>query len=158
MQQLLKNALATFLIVLLTPIVLFAQQPTSDWSVIEKLKPGAKIIVLTRNGREYVGEKRQSTDDTVFMETRFTVQGTRTISLSRDEIGEVRKRKTRWVFPLIGAAIGVGIGLGFGANVDRRGGDDPGLGKLLFAPLGGLIGFAGGSFVPRKSKTIYTAP
>ena len=153
----LKELFAIVLVGLM-PSLSFAQKPASDWNTLESLKPGAGIIVLTKNGREFQGEKRQSTEDTLFMTSKSSVQGRRTISLSRDEIGEVRKKKSRWLFPLIGMAVGIGVGLGIGQNYDRRGGDDPGLGKLVMAPLGGMIGFAGGAFVPRKARTIYVAP
>lgn len=153
-----RKLCAIVLVGLLLPIASIAQQPTRDWSTIEALKPGTKVIVLTKNGREFEGEKRQSTDDTLFMNTRFPVQGSRTISLTRDEVAEVRKKKSRWVFPVIGAAIGIGIGLGIGQSYDRRGGDDPGSGKLILGPLGGLIGMVGGSLIPRKSQKIYIAP
>lgn len=153
-----KKVFAITLTLVLNPLALLAQNPSSSWSTIETLKPNTKVIVITRNGREFEGEKRQSTDDTLFMATNTRIQGPLTISLSRNEIGEVRQKKNRWIFPVIGAAIGFGVGLGIGQSYDRRGGDDPGLGKLLLGPLGALMGFAGGSFVPRKPKTIYIAP
>src|ERR1051325_1484908 len=99
-----KTFIVVAILILFAPAILFAQQPSHDWSSIENTKPGTNIIVLTKNGREFAGTKRQSTDDTLFMETRFPVQGTRTISLSRNEIGEVKKKKSRWVFGLIGSA------------------------------------------------------
>ena len=153
-----KKLFAVTLALWLMPLTLLAQKPSTDWNTIETLKPGAKLIVLTKNGREFEGEKRQSTDDTLFMATASRIRGPRTIDLRRDEIGEVRKKKRRWVFPLVGAAIGLGVGLGIGQSYDRRGGDDPGLGKLLLGPLGALMGLAGGSFVPQNPKTIYVAP
>jgi hypothetical protein len=149
-------AVAVFL--LSAPSVLLAQQPSKDWSTIESTKLGTDIIVLTKNGREFEGAKRQSTNDTLFMETRFPVQGMRTISLSRDEIGEVKKKKSRWILSLVGSAIGAGVGLAIGQHYDRPGTDDPGLGKLLFGPMGAGIGFLVGSRIPRSPKTIYSAP
>lgn len=151
--------LAVVLGVLLMPNLLFAQKQ-SDWSVIEKLKVGTQIIVITKNGREFVGEKRQATDDTLFMETNFMVQGTRTISLTRAEIGEVQKRESRRYSPLIGAAIGIGLGIAIGATQDHPYSDDPGLGKLVGGVMGGAIGFGAGATVQKlsKSKMIYFAP
>lgn len=154
----LKKPLSIALVLLLTPSVLFAQKILSDWGNLERLKPGTKIIVTTKNGREFAGQKRQSTDDTLFMETRFPVQGSRTISLSRNEIAEVRKTKSRWLLPLVGTAIGVGVGIAIGSTADHPYTDDPNLGKMLGGGLGGLIGFGTGSIVPRKAKTIYVAP
>jgi hypothetical protein len=156
----LKRPLAIALVLLFTPSMLLAQKSLSDWSVIEKLKPGTQIIVTTKNGREFMGEKRQSTDDTLFMETSSAVQGLLTISLSRDEIAEVRKRKSRAFFPLIAAAIGIGVGAAIGSTADHPYSDDPGLGKLVGGVMGGAIGLGAGSFFGRtiKSKRIYVAP
>src|SRR5256714_15086389 len=102
-----NKLLSIVLVLLMSSTTLFAQQALSNWSNVENLKPGTKIVVRTRNGREFVGTKRQSTDDTLFMEARFPVQGARTISLSKDEIAAVDKRESRWLFPIIGAAIGI---------------------------------------------------
>jgi hypothetical protein len=164
----LNKPLAVLLVLSLTPGLLFAQQNLSDWSNVEKLKPGTRIIVSTRKGIEFAGVKRQSTDDTLFMEVGLPVDGTRTISLPREEIAEVRKRKSpdlKW--SLIGAVVGVGLGVAIGSTADHPGSDDPGLGKLIGGALGGLIGLAVGVAVPReasrraaprKGKKIYVAP
>jgi hypothetical protein len=153
-----KKLLSSILVLMLSPGALFAQKALSDWGNVEKLKPGTKIIVTTKNGREFAGEKRQSTDDTLFMETRFPVQGTRTFSLTKDEIAEVRKIKSRWLLPLVGAAVGIGVGIAIGSTADHPYTDDPNLGKMLGGGLGGLIGFGTGSMIHRKAKTIYVTP
>lgn len=156
-----KRSLAILLVLILTPGFLFAQQSLSDWGNVEKLKPGTKIIVGTRKGFEFIGVKRQSSDDTLFMEVALPGEGTRVIGVPRDEIAEVGKGKSRGiVMPLIGAAIGVAAGVAIGATADHPGSDDPGLGKLIGGALGGLIGFAAGGAIPakRKTKQIYVAP
>jgi hypothetical protein len=116
--------------------------------------------VTTKKMREFAGEKRQSTDDTLFMEIGLPVNGTRVISLSREEIAEVRKGKSRWVLPLLGAAIGVAAGVAIGSTADHPGSDDPGLGKLLGGGLGGLIGGGTGSVIAKSQrwKKVYIAP
>jgi len=156
----LKKLPAIFLVLLLTPVFLFAQKSLSDWGNVEKLKPGAKIVVTTKKGREFIGEKRRSTDDTLFMEIGLPVNGTRVIGLSREEIGEVRKGKLRWMFPIIGAAIGVAAGVAIGSTADHPGTDDPGLGKLVGGGLGGLIGGGTGSVIAKTKrwKKVYVAP
>lgn len=148
------------LIFLLTPATLLAQQASSDWNNVVKLKNGTKIIVITKNGREFAGEKRVANDDTLFMETKFEIQGTRTINLLRSEIAEVRKRKSRWVLPLIGAAIGVGVGVAIGATQDHPGTDDPHMGKIVFGTLGGLTGATAGGIASRYkgTKVVYVSP
>jgi hypothetical protein len=116
--------------------------------------------VTTRKGREFIGEKRQTTDDTLFVEIGLPGSGTRVISVPREEIGEVRKGKSRWVYPLLGAAIGVAAGVAIGSTADHPGSDDPGLGKLLGGGLGGLIGGGTGSVIAKTKrwKKIYSAP
>src|SRR5260221_14125751 len=120
--QSLKNVLSMVLVLLVACTTLFAQQALSNWSNVENLKPGTKIVVRTKNGREFVGTKRQSTDDTLFMEAKFAVQGARTISLSKDEIQEVRKQKSSsFFYPLLGLAIGIGVGVAIGSTADHPG-------------------------------------
>ena len=155
-----RSLLTLVLIFLLMPATLFAQQPASDWDNVVKLKNGTKIIVITKNGREFAGEKRVANDETLFMETKFEIQGTRTISLLRSEIAEVRKRKSRWIFPLIGAAIGVGVGAAIGATQDHPGTDDPHMGKIVLGSLGGLIGGTAGGIASRYkgTKVVYVSP
>lgn len=134
----LKTALAILLVLLLTPNLLFAQQNLSDWSNVERLKPDTRVIVSTKKGIAFSGVKRQSTDDTLFMEIALPVHGNRTISLTREEIAEVRKGKSRSaVMLLVGAAIGVAAGVAIGSRADHPYSDDPGLGKLLGGGLGG---------------------
>ena len=155
-----NKLLSIVLVLLMSFTTLFAQQALSNWSNVENLKPGTKIVVRTRNGREFVGTKRQSTDDTLFMEARFPVQGLRTISLSKDEIQEVRKNKSTFYYSLIGLAIGLGVGVAIGARADHPGTDDPNLGKMLGGGLGLGIGLIAGEGISRRPKTkqIYVAP
>lgn len=155
-----KQLLSMVLVLLVASTTLFAQQALSNWSNVENLKPGTKIVVRTKNGREFVGTKRQSTDDTLFMEARFPVQGMRTISLSKDEIQGVRKNKSTFYYPLLGLAIGLGVGVAIGARADHPGTDDPNLGKILGGALGGGIGLTAGEGISRRPKTkqIYVAP
>src|SRR5256885_9221927 len=155
-----KQLLSMVLVLLMSSATLFAQQSLSNWSNVENLRPGTRIVVRTKNGREFVGTKRQSTDDTLFMEARFPVQGARTISLLKDEIQEVRKNKSTFYYPLVGLAIGIGVGIAVGSTADHPGTDDPNLGKILGGGLGGGIGLATGAGLSRRPKTkqIYVAP
>jgi hypothetical protein len=156
----LKRLPVAFLVLLLTPVFVFAQKNLSDWGNVEKLKPGTRVIVTTRKGREFFGEKRQTTDDTLFMEISLPGSGTRVISMPREEIGEVRKGKSRWMLPLIGAAIGVAAGVAIGSTADHPGTDDPGLGKLVGGGLGGLIGGGTGGVIAKTKrwKKVYISP
>jgi hypothetical protein len=154
----LKRLLAIGLILLLTPSLLFAQKNLSDWANVEKLKSGTKVTVSTKKGREFTGEMRRSTDDSLFVEVGLPVHGTRIISLAREEIAQVRIWKSRVVLQILGAAIGMGAGIAIGSAFDHPFSDDPGLAKLLGGGLGGLAGAAVGGRIPRKSKRVYLAP
>jgi hypothetical protein len=157
--NLLMKPLAILKVLLLTPTLLFAQQNFSDWGNVEKLKPDTRVIVSTRKGIAFSGVKRQATDDTLFMEIALPVHGTRTISLAREEIAEVRKGKSRSVvILLVGVAIGVAAGVAIGSAADHPGTDDPDLGKLLGGGLGALGGLAVAGAFPRKTRKVYVAP
>ena len=155
-----RKLCSLMIVLMLSAMPGLAQKVSSSWDTVENLKHGTRIVVSTRNGREFVGTKRQSTDDTLFMETNFAIQGSRTISLSKDEIAEVSKLKSKWLYQLIGMGIGVAVGVAIGDTYDRPGSDDPGLGKVLIGGIGGGIGLATGSVFSRKpgKKTIYVAP
>jgi hypothetical protein len=93
------------------------------------------------------------------MEVDLPVHGTRIISLTREEIAEVRKGKSREiVMLLVGTAIGVAAGVAIGSTLDHPGSDDPGLGKLLGGGVGGLAGLTVAGAFPRKTKKVYVAP
>jgi hypothetical protein len=157
----LKTLTAIVLVLLLMPSALFAQKALNDWNNVVKMKSGTKIVVITRNGREFAGEKRVANDDMLFIAADFEVQGQRTINLSRDEIAEVRKRKNRWLLPFLGAAIGIGVGVAIGSTADHPGSDDPGLGKMVGGLMGGLIGTGAGGAAARfrkQTKAVYVAP
>jgi hypothetical protein len=157
----LKTLTAIVLVLLLMPSTLFAQKSLADWNNVVKMKSGTKIVVITKNGREFAGEKRVANDDTLFMEADFEVQGQRTIDLSRAEIAEVRKRKNRWLLPLVSAAVGIGVGIAIGSTADHPGSDDPDLGKMVGGVMGGLIGAGAGGAAARfrkHTKAVYVAP
>jgi len=155
-----RNLCSLIIVLMLVSGPAFGQKATSSWSNVEGLKNGTRMVVTTKNGREFVGVKRQATDDTLFMETNFAVQGNRTISLAKDEIAEVSKTKSKWIYPLIGVGVGLAAGVAIGSTADHPYSDDPGLGKLVGGVLGGGGGLLAGSMFSRKPaiKTIYIAP
>jgi hypothetical protein len=155
-----RKLCSLMIVLMLSAVTTFAQNASSSWDAVQGLKKGTKIIVITRNGREYVGAKRQSTDDTLFMEAKFAVQGNRTISLSKDEIAQVSKTKSKWFYQLIGLGVGIAVGVAIGNTADHPYSDDPGLGKLLGGVMGGGAGALTGSIFSRKpaTKVIYVAP
>ena len=96
-----KRLVVNLLMLLLVPGLLHAQAKTSDWNAVDKLKPGTKIIVITKSGREFAGSKRISNDELLFMEVMLPSQAKRTISLQKDEIREIRETKLHWIYKVL---------------------------------------------------------
>ena len=92
-----KRLAVNLFMLLLVPGLLLAQAKTSDWNAVDKLKPGTKIIVITKSGREFAGAKRISNDELLFMEVVLPSSEKRTISLEKDEIREIRETKLNWI-------------------------------------------------------------
>jgi hypothetical protein len=158
-----KKALSALLIIALFSCTTLAGLKPDDWANVKKLKGGSRIVVETKTGRVIKGEVRVVTDDTLFLETTLPDGSMRDVALDKSDVMEVRRRGGRGAVglnPLLGAAIGLGVGVAIGAGSDNahRGGDDPGIGKLLFGLLGTTTGLAVGSAIPAKEKTIYVAP
>jgi hypothetical protein len=100
--KLMKKLAAVLFLLLIAPVGLLAQQQNvADWKAVESLKPGTKIIVITKSGREFAGSKRISNDELLFMEEWQPNQPKRTISLTKAEIREVRKTTQRWIYKLL---------------------------------------------------------
>jgi hypothetical protein len=155
-----RNLIAALLIAALLPCSVQAKTNLSDWGNVQRLKIGAKIVVSTKRGDRFAGELKHVDTDSLVLLVRVRDVMRRAIDLRREDVAEVRKPKSRYLPLLLGAGIGVGVGVGIGAISDARHpyGDDPGLGKVLFGFLGGLMGVAGGGSIPMKGKKIYVAP
>jgi hypothetical protein len=155
-----RNLIAALLIAALLPCSVQAKTNLSDWGNVQRLKIGAKIVVSTKRGDRFAGELKHVDTDSLVLLVRVRDVMRQAIDLRREDVAEVRKPKSRYLPLLLGAGIGVGVGVGIGAISDARHpyGDDPGLGKVLFGFLGGLMGVAGGGAIPMKGKKIYIAP
>jgi hypothetical protein len=100
--MLMKKLTANLLLLFITPVLLLAQQQRpSDWKAVENLKPGTKMIVITKSGREFAGSKRISNDELLFIEEWMSGQMKRTISIERDEIREVGKTTLHWILKVV---------------------------------------------------------
>jgi hypothetical protein len=108
------------------------------------------------------GDMRLATDDKLFMEVEGQSGVPQDVDFSRGDVVEVRTRGSRRSGrnSLLGVAIGLGAGIAIGAGVDaaHKGGDDPGIGKLLFGLLGTTTGLAVGSAIPGPDEVVYSAP
>lgn len=127
-----------------------------DWSAVEALTAGEKIVVRTKDGDRLSGRFDSATD----LLLNFTRDG-RKVSLTRESIRlvQLNRGKSRLNGALLGAAIGGGGGLGFGGWVYSYGDFNsavvygPG---LLGAGIGAGIGAAFGK--GNKNETVYEAP
>jgi hypothetical protein len=128
-----------------------------DWSAVQALSPGEKIVVRTKDGDRLTGRFASATDQTI----NFTDDG-RKVSLTRDSVGRVQinRGKSHAKGALVGAAIGGGAGAGAGGIIISKGdflvGETIAFTTLLGAGLGAGLGAALG--VGNKNETIYEAP
>ena len=127
-----------------------------DWSAVQSLSPGQKVIVRTKDGDRLTGTFDSASDSRI----DFTDDGKR-VSLTRESVKlvQINRGKSRLNGALIGAAIGGAGGFGFGAWVHSYGDFNssviygPG---LLGAGIGAGIGAALGK--GNKNETVYEAP
>ncbi|HEX8556945.1 MAG TPA: hypothetical protein VF668_02525 [Pyrinomonadaceae bacterium] len=127
-----------------------------DWSAVQALTPGEKIVVRTKDGDRLTGRFDSATDLLI----NFT-DGRKKISLTRESLRRVQldRGNSRLSGMLVGAAIGGGGGAAVGGWVYSQGdfiGSVVPAGALLGAGIGAAIGAATGK--GRKNVTVYEAP
>jgi hypothetical protein len=135
-----------------------AEPPRADWSAVQSLSPGQKIVVRTKEGDRLTGRFDSATDLLV----NFT-DGGRKVSLTRESIRLVQldRGNSRLRGPLVGALIGAGAGFAVGSIIyfpyrdDITGATVPGF-TALGAGIGAGIGAATGK--GNKNETVYEAP
>jgi hypothetical protein len=135
-----------------------ARAASGDWSAVQSLSQGRKIIVRTKDGDRLTGTFDSATDLLV----NFTDDG-RKISLTRESIRlvQLNRGKSRLNGALVGAAIGGGAALAIGGwAYSQAGGDFNGL--VIYGP--GLVGAGIGAGIGaslgkgNKNETVYEAP
>ena len=150
----------TLTLLLATPAPAFAQERASsrDWSAVQALTSGEKIVVRTDTGDKFTGYFSRANDTSLFI----TREG-REMSFARTDIGSVSfpGGTSRTKGALVGAAIGGGSGLGFGIFMYQAGNGDFVQGvmpasALLGAGIGAGIGAAFG--MGKRDVRIYEAP
>ncbi len=129
-----------------------------DWSAVQALSPGQKIIVRTKDGDRLTGRFDSAND----LLLNFT-DGRKKISLTRESIRRVQldRGNSRGRGVLMGALIGAGAGFAVGSVLYFPYKDDmvdttvPGAAALGLA-IGAGIGAATGK--GNKNETVYEAP
>ena len=135
-----------------------AGRALDDWSAVQTLSPGQKIIVRTKDGDRLSGRFDSANDLLI----NFT-DGRRKVSLTRESIKLVQldRGNSRGKGALFGFAIGAGAGLAVGSifyfpfKDDAVGASVP-VGAALGAGIGTAIGAATGK--GNKNETVYEAP
>jgi len=129
-----------------------------DWSAVQALSPGQRIVVRTKDGDRLTGRFDSASDLLINF-----ADGRKKISLTRESIRRVQldRGNSRGKGMLFGAAVGaaagfaVGAALYFPAKNDMVGSTVPGS-AALGAALGAGIGAATGK--GNKNETVYEAP
>ena len=138
-----------------------AQQakPITNWANLNQLVTGAEIRVTLANGKTLRGFMQRVTPESLAINATTSQE-----TLVRQDIRRVALKRPghRGRHTLIGLAIGTGAGLAAGAGVDsQRGHGDwfPYFGKVVFTPLGAIIGTVVGVALPTGGwRDVYRAP
>jgi hypothetical protein len=132
------------------------RRAADDWSAVQSLSAGQKIIVRTKDGDRLTGRFDSASDLVV----NFTDDG-RKVSLTRESIKlvQLNRGKSRLNGALLGAAIGGGGGLIIGGSAYAQGDFNS---AVVYGPgaLGAGIGAGIGAALGKgnKNETIYEAP
>ena len=154
-----RSSVATLLLLCLMAGTAQAKPDLSDWANVKRLTIGTTLQVQTRKGERLVGDLKHVDDNQMVLLVRVSQSSRMAVELQKDQVTEVRRKKSRTLSIILGTAIGLGVGIGIGAVVDARSsGEDPGLAQMYFGLLGGLSGAGVGGALPIKGKRIYLAP
>ena len=129
-----------------------------DWSAVQTLSPGQKIVVRTKDGDRLSGRFDSANDLLI----NFT-DGKRKVSLTRESVKLVQldRGNSRGKGALFGALVGAGAGFAFGSALyfpfrdDMVGASVP-VAAAMGAAIGAGIGTATGK--GNKNETVYEAP
>lgn len=136
-------------ILVLTTLVPLAAQ-TGNWTSVQALSSGTEVRISTSGSKPVRGQVQSVTADVLVLNVKnsqrmFTRPETTRVS--------VKKKGHRGRHALIGLGIGAGAGLAVGAGVDAGttcgiACFSPNEGKIIFTPLGAIIGLVVGVLLP----------
>ena len=138
-----------------------AQQvkPIANWSNVSQLATGAEIRVTLANGKTLRGFIQRVTPESLAINATTSQE-----TLPRQDIRcvDLKRPGHRGRNTLIGLAVGTGVGLTAGAVADSRAGPGlwvPAAGKIVFSPMGAIIGTVIGVALPTGGwREVYRAP
>jgi hypothetical protein len=126
---------------------------SAGWEAVQRIPPGSRIEVRTRESEHLRGVFVSATEDAVVMRSKSGEE-----SITRNAIRHVRVAdpSRRMRNGLIATAIGAGAGLAIGAAVCPYCGNE-GAGAKFTAPLAAIGGGAGAAagFLPTPYRTLY---
>ena len=135
-----------------------ARAASGDWSAVQALSPGEKIVVRTKDGDRLTGRFDSANDLLI----NFT-DGGKKISLTRESVRRVQldRGNSRGKGILFGMAVGAAAGFGFGSAIYFPFRDDMvGASVPVAAAMGMAIGAGIGAATGKGSKneTVYEVP
>ncbi len=139
-----------------------AAQPAkgiANWANLNQLAPGSEIRVTLANGKTLRGFVQRVTPESLAINATTSQETT-----ARQDIRRVALKKPghRGRNTLVGLAIGTGAGLAVGAYLDSKEGSGnwfPNAGKVVFSPLGAILGTVIGVALPTGGwHDVYRAP
>ena len=141
----------------LLSLILPAAAQTSNWGTVQALPRGSDVQVRLMSGESARGPLESASDGAVSLNLK---NGQR--MFAREEIARlsVKKPGHRKRNALIGLAAGTGGGLVAGAAIDSDAHAciffPCDAGKLIFTPVGAVVGVAAGALVPTGGwRTVY---
>jgi len=140
------------------PAAAQTRRAADDWTAVQSLSAGEKIVVRTKDGDRLTGRFDSASDLLI----NFS-DGRRKISLTRESVRRVQldRGNSRLKGFLVGAAIGAGAGFAAGSILyfpyrDDMVGSTVPVSAALGMAIGGGFGAATGK--GNKNETIYEAP
>lgn len=127
-----------------------------EWSAVQSLSPGEKIVVRTKDGDKLSGRFDSADGQSI----NFTRDGKR-VTLTRESVGRIQRARgrNRLKGALVGAGVGGGTGAAAGGYVvarsDHFGGTPLPVGIAVGAGVGATVGAALG--LGTNYETIYEA-
>ena len=137
----------------------FAGTPNApdDWTALQTLSAGQKIIIRTKDGDRLTGRFDSAND----LLLNYVEDNGRKVSLKRESVKlvQLNRGKSRGKAALLGAAIGGGAALAIGGWAYSQGDFNP---SVVYGPgaLGAGIGAGIGAALGKgnKNETVYEAP
>lgn len=127
--------LALLLLASHSPLALSQQtSPSNDWSVVQALKAGEKLVVKKTDGKQVKGEMIEASDTTLTIDRDGKPLGIPRADVRQVYVRVGKAEKGKWA--AIGAGLGAGAGSGIGAVKYSPNSDD----SEIYIYMGFLIG------------------